>query len=222
MRTRFIAALFAVATAATLAADAPKPAAQAKPKPTKKSVVVVAIDMNKIKQDSQLAQRLGNDLTAAENALRTQMQPKIQEFQQKRQAFNAAPETMPASEKESKGKELQAMQQDLMAMQDKAKGDMQAKQEAAIKYFTETLKGVVEKLAKENGWDFTINKSEDISLWTSEAVDQTDIVLERLNALPIPSPLPTAAAAAPKVPEVPVTQAIPLPAPAQQPPTKKP
>lgn len=185
-------------SSAAFAADPAKPAPKA-PKPTKKNPVVVFVDMRRVLDESALFQRIQANLKAAEEAAAAASKPKMKEYSEKRLVYMSQESKMTPEEKEKLGRELQALQQETGDMQQRLKADLQSRQGEANKLFGQVLEEVGGALSKEFGWDAIVNKAPDIAMWTSEAVDQTDLVIERLNARPFPNH-PLAAAPAPSAP----------------------
>ena len=66
-------------------------------------------------------------------------------------------------------------------IQQKAQQEYQQRQQGAEERLRAAFEPVLDTVAKENGWDVILNKTERL-LWSSEAVDQTEQVLARFNA----------------------------------------
>jgi Skp family chaperone for outer membrane proteins len=197
-RIHFVAAL-----AATLCLALAAPAA-AKAKPTKQKVVVVVVDMNKIFQESKLSKQIQAEFKAWDEGIRLQAQPKLDLLKQKQQALEAGKTTLPEPEKTTLEKEIQGIQQEVSQIQAKARQEYQERQNAAAQRMQTKLSPVLEALGSEYGWDVVVNKGEQNILWSSEAVDHTETLMERMNAetpdAPAPAPAPAAAAPAPPAP----------------------
>ena len=207
-----LAAAALLAASAALAADAPTPAPKTT-KPTKKSPTVVFVDVRRILQESTLFQHLQANLKAADEAASAATKPKFQELNERRMAYMAQESKMTPEEKEKHGRELQALQQEAGDMQQRLKADFQKKQEEANGIIQQAFEEVLGALGKESGWDAVVSKSPDVTLWTSDAVDQTEVVLDRLNARPLPnSPLVAPVPAAPAAPQPVLAPAAPAPA----------
>lgn len=204
MKKCFAFATALILSAGAFAADAPKP--DAKPKPTKKSPTVVFVEIRPILEKTELFLRLQANLKATEEAAANASKPKLKEFSDKRMAFQADEAKLSAEEKEARSHELKNLQQEVSEIQLKARTDLQKRQEEAKRLFQEALDEVSGALAKEFGWDAILLRSPENSLYISEAVDQTELFMQRLNARPIPShPL----VAAPAPPAAPATPAAP-------------
>lgn len=185
MKKCFALATVLILSAGTFAADAPKPPAKAKI--TKKSPTVVFVDLRRVLPETTLFKRVQANLQAAEEAAGAAVRPKLQELSEKRKIFAAQESKMSPEEKEQAGRGLQTLQQEASEVQMKFKADLQQKQEEANRLIQEAMDEVSTALGKEFGWDAVLQKSVDTSLWVSDAVDQTDLFLERLNARPLPN-----------------------------------
>jgi Skp family chaperone for outer membrane proteins len=139
-------------------------------KPPKANPVVVVLNMDKIMGESTLSKSLHAEL-------KTWTDEKGAEMRSRTEAIQKA-----QAEKSKKPAELEAMQRDLMAFQQAANEEYKKRQMSAADRMKQTFGPLVISLAKENGWDVVINKSSDATVYTGEALDQTDFVLAKLNA----------------------------------------
>jgi Skp family chaperone for outer membrane proteins len=186
--------------AVTLCLALAAPAITAAIKPTKKKVVVVVVDMNRVFKDSKLSQQIQAEFKVWDDGIRLQAQPKLDLLKQKQQALEAGKATLPEAEKTKLEKEIQGIQQEVSLVQNKARQEYQEKQASASQRMQAKLAPVLQSLGTENEWDVVVNKGDQNILWTSEAVDQTDTLLERLDAETQDAPSPAPAAAAPATP----------------------
>ena len=198
-----VAAATLLAACVALAADPPKASPKAE-KPTKKSPTVVFVDLRRVLQNSELFNRLQANLKVAEEVATVTTKPKFQELNEKRMAYAAQESKMTPEEKEKHGKEVQALQQEVGDLQQRLKTDFQRKQEEANQIIQQAMDEVLGALGKEFGWDAVVSKAPDTALWTSDAVDQTDLILARLNARPLPNSPLAAPAPAPAAPAAPI------------------
>jgi Skp family chaperone for outer membrane proteins len=187
----------AAVLAATLCLAAAAPAA-AKVKPTKQKVVVVVVDMNKIFQESKLSKQIQAEFKAWDDGIRLQAQPKLDLLKQKQQALEAGKATLPEAERTKLEKEIQGIQQEVSQIQAKARQEYQERQNAAAQRMQAKLAPILEALGAEYGWDVVVSRGEQNILWSSEAVDHTETLMERMNAetpdAPAPAPAPAPAA----------------------------
>jgi|WetSurMetagenome_2_1015567.scaffolds.fasta_scaffold19591_3 outer membrane protein len=164
------------------------------PKPAKANPVVVVLNMDKIMGESTLSKSLHTELKAWADA-------KQSELRSKTEAIQAA-----LANKSKKPAEIDGMKRDLMQFQEAANQEYKQRQTSAADRMKGTFGPLVVSLAKENGWDVVINKSSDATIYTGEALDQTDFVLAKLNAAldkkaPEPAAAPAAAPASEPAPE---------------------
>jgi len=183
-KTLLAASLLACLTLACKAPSAPAtPSGGASAKPAKANPVVVVLDMNRLMGDSNLSKSLHEELkTWAENK-QSELKARAEALQQ----AEAAREKPAVTE---------AMKRDLFQMQEMAKQEFQQRQEEAADRMKKAFDPLVQALAKENGWDVILNRTAEGTIYTGEALDQTDYVLAKLNA----SPAPTAETAHPTEP----------------------
>lgn len=193
----------------TLAADSrvpstsqqPAPAASGAVKPTKKAVTVVVIDMGRIVREAAMSRAIQADFQAWGDSVKATMQPKADALKAKQEALKNEGAKLTADQKQTREKEIALLQSELGQIQQKAQQEYQGRQQAAEERLRAAFEPVLDALGKEYGWDIILNKGGDKLVWSSEAVDQTDLVLARFNAAnPAPAPAPAAAAPATAVP----------------------
>lgn len=163
-------------------------------KPTKKNVVVVIVDVSRIARESNLAKSVQAEFQAWGDGVKAALQPKGEALRAKQEALKTEGAKLTADQKQVREKEIASLQAELNQVQQKAQQEYQQRQQGAEERLRAAFEPVLDTVAKENGWDVILNKTDRL-LWSSEAVDQTDQVLARFNAAyTIP---PVAAAPAP-------------------------
>ena len=188
-----LATAFLAASALSLALTVPARAANAKP--TKKKVVVVVVDMNKIYKDAKISKQIQAEFKVWDDAIRVQAQPKLDLLKQKQQALEAGKTTLPEADKAKLEKEVQGIQQEISQIQNKARQEYQEKQAAAAQRMQAKVNPILEALGAENDWDVVVNRADQNLLWSSEAVDQTETLMARMDAETPDAPAPVAPAA---------------------------
>jgi Skp family chaperone for outer membrane proteins len=139
-------------------------------KPAKANPVVVVLNMDKIMGESTLSKNLHNELKAWTDGKQSELRSKTDAIQKA------------IADKSKKPAEIEAMKRDLMQFQESANQEYKQRQMGAADRMKQTFGPLVISLAKENGWDVVINKSSDATIYTGEALEQTDFVLAKLNA----------------------------------------
>lgn len=172
MKRLLIAASAACLLMACTAGGGQKPGTPGAKAP-KKNPVIVVLDVEKIIKESAPSKQIQADLSAWAESAKSQIQAKAQEVDK------AQAEKRPA-------KEIEALKMATMQMQQAAREEFQKRQNEASDKMREVFNPVVDALAKENGWDVVLNKTDQVTIWTSDAMDQTDLVLQRLNSLSTP------------------------------------
>ncbi len=189
-----LAASAAWATDTRVPASTP-PAQSAAVKPTKKNVVVVVVDISRIARESNLAKSVQAEFQAWGDGVKATLQPKGETLRAKQEALKTEGAKLTADQKQVREKEIATLQLELNQLQQKAQQDYQQRQQGADERLRAAFEPVLDAVAKENGWDVILNKADRL-LWTSEAVDQTELVLARFNAA-YTVPPPAAPAATP-------------------------
>ncbi len=151
-------------------------------KPAKANPVIVVLNVERIMHESKLSKDIQADLKSWAEGIQGQLQSRAEVIRKAEAGKSKSP------------KELDAMKGELFQMQQQAKNEFQQRQEAAADQMKKAFDPVVQRLAKENGWDVVLNENEQITIFASNALDQTDYVIQQLNAAPAPT-------AAPEVPK---------------------
>lgn len=165
-------------------------------KPTKKNVVVVIIDVSRIARESNLAKSVQAEFQAWGDGVKATLQPKGDALRAKQEALKTEGAKLTADQKQVREKEIATLQAELNQVQQKAQQEYQQRQQGAEERLRAAFEPVLDTVAKENGWDVILNKTDRL-LWSSEAVDQTDQVLARFNAAYTIPPVAPAPAATP-------------------------
>jgi Skp family chaperone for outer membrane proteins len=151
------------------------PAGNSGAKPAKANPVVVVLDMNRLMGDSNLSKSLHEELKTWAESKQSELKARAAAVQQ-------------AEAAKEKPAVIEAMKRDLFQMQEMAKQEFQQRQEEAADRMKKTFDPLVQALAKENGWDVILNRTAEGTIYTGEALDQTDYVLAKLNAAAAPAP----------------------------------
>lgn len=150
-------------------------------KPTKKNIVVVIVDISRIARESNLAKSVQTEFQAWGDGVKAALQPKGEALHAKQEAMKTEGGKLSADQKQVREKEIAALQLEMNQIQQKAQQEYQQRQQGAEERLRAAFEPVLDTVAKENGWDVILNKTERL-LWSSEAVDQTEQVLARFNA----------------------------------------
>jgi outer membrane protein len=139
------------------------------PKPPKKNPVVVVLDIERIIKESKMSHQLQSDLQSWADSTRSQLQSTAEEIH-KAETDGKIP-----------AKQLEGLKERLYQAQEQAKQEYQRRQDEAGEQMKKTFDPLIQTLAKENGWDIVLNKADQITIWTSDVLDQTDYVIHRLD-----------------------------------------
>jgi Skp family chaperone for outer membrane proteins len=150
------------------------PASSSRAKPAKANPVVVVLDMPRLMGDSNLSKSLREELKTWAESKQSELKARAEAVQQ-------------AEAAREKPAVIEAMKRDLFQMQEMAKQEFQQRQEEAADRMKKAFDPLVQTLAKENGWDVILNRTAEGTIYTGEALDQTDYVLVKLNAAPAPA-----------------------------------
>lgn len=165
-----------------------KPVGQGAPKPPKKNPVVVMVDLEKVVKEAKVSQEIQAELSAWGENMRREIQGKADILKQKDSEFRAQAQRLSPDQRAARIHELESMQQELQQLQSQAQQELDRRRNLAGQKMTEQFQPLVSQLAKDNGWDVVLNKSEQITIFSDEAMDQTDYVIQRLNSAPQEKP----------------------------------
>lgn len=184
-RTWPLALALAISVALPLAAADP-PAAPAKPGP-RPALAIVTVDYNKVMGGCKYAQRLQARLQGLDESIRKQLEPMVKEFREKQAAFQTDATSMPPEQRSKEEADLKMMEQRLNIIQQQAQQAYSQQRDALAQKMRDFLVPVVEALSKERGWDMVLSRTGNDVVWAGSAVDASDLLVERLNAVPMPA-----------------------------------
>jgi len=182
MKKSLGAALLVLALLACKPAQTEKAAGPGAPKPPKRNLVIVFVDIEKVVKEAKVSQQIQAELSAWSENMRREIQAKADVLKQKDAEFRAVAGRMSPDQRSARIQELESMQQELQQLQGQAQQELEKRRSLAGQKMTEQFEPLIRKLAKDNGWDVVLNRSEQISVFSDEALDQTDYVIQRLNA----------------------------------------
>lgn len=148
-----------------------KPAAADGAKPAVKNPVVVVLDVQRIMREAKPSKEIQKSLNDWAESTMTDMRAKMEAYQKAK-----------ADKKYSRSR-LAAMEKDLQQLRQKDNEEYQKKRQEAADKMKGIMDPLIQKLAKENGWDVILNKVDQVTIWSSNALDQTDYVIQQLDKL---------------------------------------
>lgn len=169
--------LFIVLAASLLVACSKGPAGKAAPadgaKPVVRNPVVVVLDVGRIMKEAKPSQDLQKSLNNWAEETMTELRAKMAAYQQAK------------AEKKLSPKRLAAMEKELQDLRQKSNEEYQKRRQEAADKMKATFDPLIDKLAKKNGWDVVLNKVDQVTVWSSSALDQTDYVIKELDKMKI-------------------------------------
>ncbi len=169
--------LLIVLAASLLVACAKGPAGQSAPadgaKPAVKNPVVVVLDVGRIMKEAKPSKTLQKSLNDWAESTMTELRAKMDAYQKAKADGKLSPKRMAAMEKE------------LEDLRQKSNEEYQKRRQEAADKMKATFDPLIEKLAKENGWDVVLNKVDQVTVWSSDALDQTDYVIQQLDKMKV-------------------------------------
>lgn len=184
MKKIALAALLLVWFAACKTPGPEKAAGQPAPKPPKKNPVLVVLDVERIVKETKISQDIQDELNTWGQDMQAQLRSKAETLRQKDAQFRAEAARLSPPQRDERIRELEGMQQELQQLQNQAQQEFERRQGLAGQKMSEKFEPLVRKLANENGWDVVLNKSGQNTIFTNDALDQTDFVIQHLNSLP--------------------------------------
>lgn len=127
------------------------------------------------------------DLTDHERQLTSQLQSKVQEFQQKMDAFQRGAETMTQLVREDKQEELRNMQASIERFQREADTSLQRKQAELLEPVYTKIQNAIDKVAKDKGYTYIFSSDAGgmpVLLHADESHNISDDVLTSLGITP--------------------------------------
>lgn len=156
-----------------------KPVTKGALKPAKKNPVIVTIDLDRITKESKAGKTRYAEIKKWAEARQEEIGKKVAEIR--------AAEAMG----KTSGRRLQAMQDEVGRMGKQSQEEFNKRRMQAADEMTKLFDPLIDKLAKQNGWDVVLNKVPQVSVWTSDALDETDYVIAQLNKTGAAAPAET-------------------------------
>jgi outer membrane protein len=103
----------------------------------------------------------------------------MKEYQTKLQTYGADQQNQTEVTNQARAKELQGMEQNIQQYQQTAQQDIQKKQADLLKPLIDKAKAAIQKIAKEQGFDYVIDSTEGGSLILADGKDlMADVKVE--------------------------------------------
>lgn len=113
--------------------------------------------------------------------LEAEMQNLSAEYEQKVQEFNSKKEMMSDLIKETKIKEINNMQQNIQSFQQRAQEDLQQKENELLQPLIQKAQKAIDEVADEQGYDYVLDSSLGVVLFSKEGDDILPLVKEKLD-----------------------------------------
>jgi outer membrane protein len=151
------------------------------------------VDADYVLQQLPALKKAEKELQDHQTQLKTQMDAKMAEYQNKEKAYLAMPATTPDVTKRANERDLQTLAQNLQTFQQEAQASIQRKTEQLLSPLYKQVNDAVQTVAKENGFSFIIRENlgpeADILLFVDEKFSINDLVLKKLGVVsPTPKP----------------------------------
>lgn len=148
-------------------------------KPAKKNPVIVTIDLDRITKESKAGKARYAEIQKWAEARQMEIRKKVAEIR--------AAEAMGKTSK----RRLQAMQDEVGRMGKQSQEEFNKRRMKAAEEMSKLFDPLIDKLAKQNGWDVVLNKIQQVTVWTSDALDETDYVIAQLDKAGAAAPAET-------------------------------
>jgi len=158
--------------------------------------VVVVVDSNRVLEGSKYAQMLQGRLKGLEESIRSQLGPMQESYEKRRTEFEAGQGSMTPEQKEQAARSLADLESQLQNAGQQAQQAYNQQRDSLAFQMRQALEPVLDALGKEKGWDLILSRPGADLVWYAKRLDVTDLVIERLNAQPMPEAKPAAASPA--------------------------
>lgn len=130
------------------------------------------------------AKQVESELQTLNTQLQTQLQAKIQEYQQKLQAYQEGAATMADAIRADKEEELVSLEQNIQKFQQSAQQSIERKRNTLMEPLYTKLAGAIESVAKANNYTHVLNGQIggiDIVLYATQEYDVSNLVLKEMG-----------------------------------------
>jgi len=186
LTSRALALLTVLPLSLSVRAAAP-PSAPAPTPDVSRPPIVVVVDMSKVIEGSKYAQMLQGRLKGLEDSIRRQLDPMQQAVEKKRTDFESNQASMAADVKERESQALADMERQLQIAGQQAQQAYNQQRDSLAFQMRQALEPVLDTLGKEKGWDLIVTRPGSDVIWSSQRLDVSALVIERLNAQPMPA-----------------------------------
>jgi Skp family chaperone for outer membrane proteins len=135
-----------------------------------KAPVIVTTDMDRVIRESQQAKRIIDEVESFAKSVEAQLNEAAGQVQ------------TVASDPKSDPARVDYMKAQLNQMYSQAQEEVSLRRNKAEEEVHRKLEETLKVLAKEKGWHLVIRKGPQSALWADEALDQTDLVIKRMDS----------------------------------------
>lgn len=137
-----------------------------------KAPVVVVVSVDRVAHESARAKKAIAEVETYAKSVENQLNDLARQIQ----AASADPRRSPA--------DVEEMKAQWNRMSQTAQQQVAFRQRQAEDQVHQDLDTVLKSLAKEKGWDLVVRQDRRAALWAAPALDMTDLVIQRMDALP--------------------------------------
>lgn len=137
------------------------------------------IDMLKVFNDSERMQQITKSVRDSVDAKKKELARQEEEIKNEIQTLQMQRELMPQETFEKQLNELRAKQAEFVQNLSNEEREVDNEQERLLRPFVQELRGIVEEVAKEQGYNLILKK--EYVAYVDPSMDLTDLVLQRLN-----------------------------------------
>lgn len=141
-----------------------------------KAPVIVTVDMDKVADESKEAQAVKAEVESFAKSVEDQLNKGAQQIQ----AASSDPKADPRRVNEMKMQFNQILRQ--------AEEEVGNRRKQAVDEVHRKLEETLKVLGKEKGWDLVLSKGPQAAMWANESLDQTKVVIERMDSAPKTKP----------------------------------
>ena len=142
---------------------------------------VAHINVQQLLSDMPDMKAAQDELKKLENTYRADIESSVAELQKKLVAYQNEAASKTAEENKARADELQNAERNIAAAEQAAMQELQRKQQELVAPISEKAKEAIEKVAKDQGFDYVIDSSPGLSLLVANGTDLLPSVKKELG-----------------------------------------
>jgi outer membrane protein len=142
---------------------------------------VAHVDIQRLFESIPDVQAVKDSLAKQQSLLEQQGTAMLDDYNTARQSYEKRRQNMSEADRKAKEDELSQKEQQIMAFRENGQNMLEQKSKKMLKPVKERVEKAIADVAKDNGYDYVLDNTEDAVRYASPAHDITDLVLAKMG-----------------------------------------